>query len=104
MWSRCSITLTSTGCIFCGLSMGGMAGMRLGVAAPERIDRLVLCSTGARIGSADSWKARIDAVREQGMAAVTEAVLGRWFTPAFAKQNPSVLEPIRRSLFECSPD
>jgi len=89
---------------FCGLSMGGMAGMRLGVAAPERIGRLVLCSTGAKIGSAESWKARIDTVLQQGMAAVTDSILGRWFTAAFAAQNPEVIEPIRRMLVECSPE
>jgi 3-oxoadipate enol-lactonase len=89
---------------FGGLSMGGMAGMRLGVAAPERIDKLVLCSTGAKIGSAESWKARIDTVQEEGMAAVADTILGRWFTPAFAAQSPAALEPIRRMLLECSPE
>ena len=31
---------------FCGLSIGGMTGMWLGVNAPERIDRLAICCTG----------------------------------------------------------
>ena len=35
---------------FCGLSMGGMVGMWLGVHAPQRVDRLVLCNTAPRIG------------------------------------------------------
>ena len=35
---------------FCGLSMGGMVGMWLGVHAPQRMDRLVLCNTAPRIG------------------------------------------------------
>ncbi len=37
---------------FCGLSMGGLVGMWLGVHASERIDRLVLCNTAPHIGSA----------------------------------------------------
>src|SRR4029079_7568249 len=45
---------------FCGLSMGGMIGMCLGVTAPDRVDRLVLANTGAKIGTADVWNARID--------------------------------------------
>src|SRR6185437_7808870 len=53
---------------FCGLSMGGMVGIRLALAAPARIDRLALCSTGAKIGSADGWNARIGAVHTSGMA------------------------------------
>jgi 3-oxoadipate enol-lactonase len=89
---------------FCGLSMGGMAGMRLGVAAPERIEKLVLCSTGAKIGSAESWKTRIDTVLEKGMAAVTETIIDRWFTPAFKGRNPSIVERIRQMLLECSPE
>ena len=36
---------------FCGLSMGGMIGMWLGLNAPSRIERLVLSNTGAKIGS-----------------------------------------------------
>ena len=89
---------------FCGLSMGGMAGMRLGAMAPDRIEKLVLCSTGAKIGTAETWKVRIDTVREKGMAAVADAVMGRWFTSEFAGSNPSVVEPVRRMLVECSTD
>src|SRR5689334_16339082 len=36
---------------FCGLSMGGMIGMWLGVNAPERIERLVLANTAPKIGT-----------------------------------------------------
>lgn len=89
---------------FCGLSMGGLAGMRLGVTAPDRIEKLVLCSTGAKIGTAENWKARIDAVREQGMAAVTGTILDRWFTRDFATRNPARLEPIRQMLLACVPE
>ena len=34
---------------FCGLSLGGMTGMWLGIHAPARIDKLVLANTAARI-------------------------------------------------------
>src|ERR1700675_1830681 len=36
---------------FCGLSMGGMIGMWLGIHAPSRLSKLVLCNTGAKIGT-----------------------------------------------------
>jgi pimeloyl-ACP methyl ester carboxylesterase len=36
---------------FCGLSLGAMVGMRLAISAPERIDRLVLACTSARLGT-----------------------------------------------------
>ena len=45
---------------FCGLSMGGMTGMWLGVHAPERVGKLALANTAARIAPPDLWNARID--------------------------------------------
>ncbi len=51
---------------FCGLSMGGMIGMWLGVNAAERLNRLVLCNTAARIGTAETWNARIEQARRGG--------------------------------------
>jgi 3-oxoadipate enol-lactonase len=68
---------------FVGLSLGGAVGMQLALAAPERLDRLVLACTSARFGSPDTWDERIALVREKGMEAVANAVLPRWFTPAF---------------------
>ncbi len=68
---------------FCGLSMGGMIGMWLGVHAPERIHRLALCSTAPKIGSPETWNPRIEAIRKGGMNAVATAVIERWLTPEF---------------------
>ena len=73
---------------FCGLSMGGMIGMWLGVNAPERLHKLVLCNTGAKIGTLEAWNARIDAVLKHGMASVAPAIIERWFTPAFRQKAP----------------
>src|SRR5687768_14345422 len=60
---------------FCGLSLGGLIGMRLVRRAAPRIGKLVLCNTAARIGTADGWNARIDTVRRQGMAGVATQVV-----------------------------
>jgi 3-oxoadipate enol-lactonase len=73
---------------FCGLSMGGMIGMWLGINAPERLHKLVLCNTGAKIGTSEGWKARIEAVRKAGMKSMAPAVIERWFTPAFRAKSP----------------
>jgi 3-oxoadipate enol-lactonase len=83
---------------FCGLSMGGMIGMWLGVNAAERLGKLVLCSTAAKIGTAETWNARIDAVRTGGMKAVAPAVLERWFTPEFRARSPQVVSSVRQML------
>ena len=72
------------GCVhFCGLSMGGMIGMWLGVHAPNRLHRLVLSNTAARIGTKEMWNARIATARKDGMKPVAAAVIERWFTPGF---------------------
>jgi 3-oxoadipate enol-lactonase len=66
---------------FVGLSLGGMTGMRLAARTPERIDRLVLLCTGARLGPPRQWIDRAATVRSQGPQAIAAAVVQRWFTP-----------------------
>lgn len=73
---------------FCGLSMGGMIGMWLGMNAPERLYKLILCNTAAKIGNAEGWNARIENVRKNGMKSIASAVIERWFTPAFRAKSP----------------
>jgi 3-oxoadipate enol-lactonase len=68
---------------FCGLSLGGAVGMRLALDAPERLDRLVLCSTSMRFATPEFWEERARVVREAGVEAIADAVLERWFTPEF---------------------
>jgi 3-oxoadipate enol-lactonase len=68
---------------FCGLSLGGAVGMQLAVDAPERLERLVLACTSARFGPPEFWQERADLVRREGVAAVADVVLERWFTPAY---------------------
>lgn len=69
---------------FCGISLGGMVGMWLGANAPERIDRLVLASTGASLGTRAVYDERAGLVRAEGVGAVASGARERWFTPAFA--------------------
>lgn len=78
---------------FCGLSMGGMTGMWLGVHAPDRIGRMVLANTAPKIGTPEMWNQRIDNVRKGGMEAIVDTVLERWFTAGFRARAP---EPVAR--------
>ena len=68
---------------WCGVSLGGMLGMRLALDAPERLDRLVLCCTSARMPPPEGWDERAATVRAEGMAAIADTVVARWFTPGF---------------------
>jgi len=83
---------------FCGLSMGGMIGQWLGRAAPDRIDRLVLCNTAARIGPPELWDKRIATVEQGGMAAILPGVIERWFTKDFCDRDPAAVERVAAML------
>jgi 3-oxoadipate enol-lactonase len=83
---------------FCGLSLGGMVGIWLAANAPDRIDRLVLCCTAARMPRPEDFAARATVVRRDGMGAVVDAVMARWFTPDFAAGHPQTVESIRASF------
>jgi 3-oxoadipate enol-lactonase len=84
---------------FCGLSLGGMVGMWLAGEAPDRVERLVLCCTSARFAP-DAYDSRARTVRACGIGAVANAVLERWFTPAFRTSCPDVVEWARRMLLD----
>ena len=63
-----------------GLSLGGMTGQAVAVLRPDLVDRLVLVATSAFLPPEDLWRERAGIVRERGMAAVADNVIGRWFT------------------------
>lgn len=88
---------------FCGLSMGGQIGMWLAENAPQRLNKVVLCSTAAKIGATDMWNARIATVLKEGMKDVAAAAIERWFTAAFRAKNPSVVAKIHKTLETTSP-
>jgi 3-oxoadipate enol-lactonase len=63
-----------------GLSLGGMVAMWIAGCAPERVERLVLACTSARVPSPQLYAERAGLVREQGLEPVADAVVARWFT------------------------
>ena len=80
---------------FCGLSMGGVIGMWLAMNVSYRLQKVLLCSTAAKIGTADTWYARIEQVRKAGTKSIAAATMERWFTPSFRQQHPESVEQIR---------
>ncbi len=87
---------------FCGLSMGGMTGMWLAIHAPNRVAKLVLANTAARIAPPELWNARIERVQAGGMAAISDAVIARWFTQDFAAAQPAAVAATK-AMLECTP-
>jgi 3-oxoadipate enol-lactonase len=85
----------------CGLSLGGLTAMWLGVHAPDRIASLILASTAARIGNAQLWQERIELVRASGVASLADAAMGRWFTERFRTGHPDVVAGYHAMLGSC---
>jgi 3-oxoadipate enol-lactonase len=86
-----------------GLSLGGMTGMWLAINAPERLDRLVLLCTSAKLGPPENWRERAQTVRAQGTEAVAEAGVGRWLTERFCAEHPDTAAWLR-DMIEATPD
>jgi len=76
---------------FCGISMGGMTGQWLGIHQQQRLIKLVLANTAARIGTPEGWNARAAQVRADGMDGVADGAAARWFTPAFRARAPQLV-------------
>ena len=89
---------------FCGLSIGGMVGMWLASEAPERVEGLVLCCTSALLGPRELWDERISVATSQGMDALVDGVIQRWFTPAIFAENPEAVEKAARMLRGTDPE
>ena len=84
--------------------MGGLIGQWLAIHHPERINKLVLCNTAAKIGTPETWNERIEAIRRQGIAAVADTALNRWFTAPFRQTNPDLMTNLLARLQATSPE
>ena len=84
--------------VICGISVGGVIAMGLAAKRPELVSGLVLCDTAHRIGNDDLWNARIEAVESRGIAAISDAILERWFPAAFRNSHPEEFAGYRNML------
>lgn len=69
--------------VFVGLSIGGLIAQGVAHRRPDLVRALVLSNTAARLGTRESWQARIDAVRGAGLDGIADDVMARWFAPGF---------------------
>lgn len=81
-----------------GVSVGGLIAQGFALRAPDRLSALVLCDTAPRVGDAAGWNARIDTVRRDGLGAIADMVMDRWFSPGFQQQRQDELA-LWRNLF-----
>ncbi|MGH8738173.1 MAG: 3-oxoadipate enol-lactonase [Burkholderiales bacterium] len=81
---------------FVGLSMGGMIGQTFALKYPGVFRSLTLADTTSRYpaDAAGVWAERIRAVEARGMQPLVQPTLERWFTEAFRKLHPEVVQRV----------
>jgi 3-oxoadipate enol-lactonase len=89
---------------YCGLSVGGITGQWLGVHHAERLLSLTLSNTAAKIGAPELWSERIGIARSEGMGALVDAVIARWFSPDFPERDPEHFALARATLLATDPN
>lgn len=81
-----------------GCSIGGQVVLWLGIHAPTRMSRLVVLNSGARLQDEAFWNGRMATVRAEGVHAVADGVITRWFSAAFQQREPQVVAAYRAQL------
>ncbi|UYO73232.1 alpha/beta fold hydrolase [Halomonas qinghailakensis] len=75
---------------FVGTSIGGVVGQQLIAEHSDRLLTITLTNTGAVIGNTDLWNTRADRVRHEGLAAMAQEIVPRWFAPAAFEASPAL--------------
>ncbi|WP_163848753.1 3-oxoadipate enol-lactonase [Pseudooceanicola aestuarii] len=75
--------------LFVGLSIGGMIAQGLAVKRMDLVRAVVISNSGAKIGTKEIWADRIETCRAQGIEPMADAVMERWFSPAF-RETPEL--------------
>jgi 3-oxoadipate enol-lactonase / 4-carboxymuconolactone decarboxylase len=82
---------------FCGVSLGGMIGIWLAVNAADRLTAVVLANTSAKADAA-GMETRRRTVLADGMSAVADMVMGRFFSEPSLKRSGPLVAASRRVL------
>lgn len=92
---------------FCGISMGGLTGLWLGVNAGSRLRSLTVANSAAKIGAEGPWLERAAQVRANGaagMQALADSSPGRWFTPGFVAAQPATVQRAQAWIAGIAPE
>ena len=81
-----------------GLSIGGIIGQYLAVHHANRLEKLILSNTAPKIGADEGWNTRINQVKTEGLASITEGVMKVWFSENFHQNRPQELQGYKTML------
>ena len=85
---------------FAGLSMGGATALGLAERHADRLDRVIVCDSPCQSTpqSAQQWEERIAVAQKQGIEALVEPTVGRWFPTETVAKNPPHLDKVRAMI------
>lgn len=89
-------------CAFVGLSIGGLIAQGLAVKRLDLVRAVVLSNTGAKIGTKSVWDDRIATVKKDGIEALADATMKRWFSKSY--QGKPEIELWRNMLVQQAAD
>jgi pimeloyl-ACP methyl ester carboxylesterase len=83
-----------------GLSLGGMIALAAAARKPHYVDRLVLLNTVFERSSEQltSARARLGVAENQGMTAVADLAVNRWFSPRWQAQHPVEIAEVQQGI------
>src|SRR6266481_5999628 len=85
---------------FAGLSMGGATALGLALQHPDRLEKVIVCDSPCQSTptSSQQWEERIVLAQKQGMEALVEPTITRWFPPEVLQANPPHVDKVRQMI------
>jgi 3-oxoadipate enol-lactonase len=85
---------------FVGLSMGGTTALALAQLHPDRLDKIVVCDSACQStpATAQQWEERIAVAEKDGMEALVEPTVARWFPPELIEAKAPHIERVRQMI------
>jgi 3-oxoadipate enol-lactonase len=85
---------------FAGLSMGGATALGLAERHPDRLASIIVADSGCQSTpqSSQQWEDRIVVAQQQGIEALVEPTISRWFPTTTVASNPPYLDKIRAMI------
>ena len=88
-----------------GFSLGGLIAQAIALESPSRVTKLALIATVAGRTPEEQARsaARIEVVREKGLAFIAAGNREFWFSDSFRRDHPEVVEARVRQFMACDP-